>query len=134
MLSRRILSRVPLHRPFSYDAKKSPFSKIMAANRGEIATRIMRAGTELGCTTVGIYSHEDRLQQHRYKADQAFQVHSNYYVFFFFLLLDLLYFMCYYLFICIGRSELASHLLVPIWILILLLTLPLPTEFRLFIR
>jgi pyruvate carboxylase len=51
-----------------------PFKKIMAANRGEIATRIMRAGTELGCVTVGIYAHEDRLQQHRYKCDQAFQV------------------------------------------------------------
>ena len=33
----------------------------MAANRGEIATRIMRAGTELGCGTVGIYSHEGTL-------------------------------------------------------------------------
>lgn len=49
----------------------------MAANRGEIATRIMRAGTELGCKTVGIYAHEDRLQQHRYKADQAFQVSQS---------------------------------------------------------
>jgi len=37
-----------------------PFWKLMAANRGEIATRIMRAGTELGCSTVGIYSHEGR--------------------------------------------------------------------------
>jgi len=46
----------------------------MAANRGEIAVRIMRAGTELGCRTVGIFSHEDRYQQHRSKADQAFQV------------------------------------------------------------
>ena len=35
-----------------------PFTKLMAANRGEIATRIMRAGTELGCNTVGIYSNE----------------------------------------------------------------------------
>ena len=35
-----------------------PFDKLMAANRGEIATRIMRAGSELGCSTVGIYSHE----------------------------------------------------------------------------
>ena len=34
----------------------------------------MRAGTELGCKTVGIYAFEDRLQQHRYKCDQAFQV------------------------------------------------------------
>jgi hypothetical protein len=29
-----------------------PFKKIMAANRGEIATRILRAGNELGCKTV----------------------------------------------------------------------------------
>ena len=35
-----------------------PFTKLMAANHGEIATRIMRAGTELGCNTVGIYSNE----------------------------------------------------------------------------
>lgn len=34
----------------------------------------MRAGTELGIPTVGIFSHEDRFTQHRYKADQAFQV------------------------------------------------------------
>jgi pyruvate carboxylase len=31
-------------------------------------------GTELGIQTVGIYSYEDRLQQHRYKCDQAFRV------------------------------------------------------------
>jgi len=37
-----------------------PFTKLMAANRGEIATRIMRAGTELGCNTVGIYSNEGK--------------------------------------------------------------------------
>lgn len=54
-----------------------PFGKIMAANRGEIATRIMRAGSELGCGTVGIYSHEDRFTQHRYKADQAFQLNTD---------------------------------------------------------
>ena len=35
-----------------------PFKKIMAANRGEIATRIMRASAELGVPSVGIYSHE----------------------------------------------------------------------------
>ena len=58
----------------AYDPKPRPFNKLMAANRGEIATRIMRAGTELGCGTVGIYSHEDRFTQHRYKADQAFEL------------------------------------------------------------
>jgi hypothetical protein len=35
-----------------------PFDKVMAANRGEIATRILRAASELGCGTVGIYSRE----------------------------------------------------------------------------
>jgi hypothetical protein len=35
-----------------------PFKKLMAGNRGEIATRICRAAAELGIQTVGIYSHE----------------------------------------------------------------------------
>ncbi|KAF1790113.1 Pre-ATP-grasp domain [Phytophthora cactorum] len=37
----------------------STIKKLMAANRGEIATRIMRAGNELGLRTVGIFSKED---------------------------------------------------------------------------
>ncbi len=37
---------------------KPPFKKLLVANRGEIATRINRAATELGIATVGIYSHE----------------------------------------------------------------------------
>ena len=48
--------------------------KLMAANRGEIAIRIMRAGAELGLRTVTIYSHEDRLSLHRFKADEAYLV------------------------------------------------------------
>lgn len=40
---------------------EKPFNKIMAANRGEIATRIMRACAELGVPSVGIYSHEGTL-------------------------------------------------------------------------
>jgi len=50
------------------------FKKIMAANRGEIAIRIFRACTELGIKTVAIYSEEDKLTLHRYKADEAYQV------------------------------------------------------------
>ena len=42
----------------------STIKKLMAANRGEIATRIMRAGNELGLRTVGIFSKEDRFTQH----------------------------------------------------------------------
>jgi pyruvate carboxylase len=50
------------------------FRKIMAANRGEIAIRIFRACTELGIKTVAIYSDQDRLSLHRYKADEAYLV------------------------------------------------------------
>lgn len=46
----------------------------MAANRGEIAIRIFRACTELGISTVAIYSEEDKLSLHRYKADEAYLV------------------------------------------------------------
>ncbi len=68
-----IISRIG--RRLSTDNHDKPvFNKLMAANRGEIACRIMRAGNELGIETVGIYAHEDRLQQHRYKCDQAYLV------------------------------------------------------------
>ena len=50
------------------------FKKVMVANRGEIAIRVFRACTELGIKTLAIYSHEDRLAIHRYKADEAYQV------------------------------------------------------------
>jgi len=50
------------------------FKKIMAANRGEIAIRIFRACTELGISTVAIYSDEDKLSLHRYKADEAYHI------------------------------------------------------------
>jgi pyruvate carboxylase len=46
----------------------------MAANRGEIAIRIFRACTELGIQTIAVYSEEDRLSLHRYKADEAYLV------------------------------------------------------------
>jgi pyruvate carboxylase len=48
--------------------------KLMAANRGEIAIRIIRTAHEMGLRTVAIFSHQDRLSQHRYKADEAFQI------------------------------------------------------------
>ncbi|WP_306537131.1 pyruvate carboxylase [Geobacter sp.] len=54
--------------------EKRKFRKVMAANRGEIAIRIFRACTELGISTVAIYSEEDKLSLHRYKADEAYQV------------------------------------------------------------
>ena len=50
------------------------FSKLMVANRSEIAIRVLRAATELDIRTVAIYSHEDRFALHRFKADEAYQV------------------------------------------------------------
>ncbi|MCA8959801.1 MAG: pyruvate carboxylase, partial [Planctomycetes bacterium] len=48
--------------------------KLLCANRGEIAIRVFRAATELGMRTVAIYSHEDRVHLHRYKADESYLV------------------------------------------------------------
>jgi pyruvate carboxylase len=54
--------------------KIRPIRKLLAANRSEIAIRIFRAANELGLRTVAIYSQEDRLALHRFKADEAYQV------------------------------------------------------------
>ena len=50
------------------------FSKILIANRGEIAIRIMRAANEMGKKTVAIYAEEDKLGLHRFKADEAYRI------------------------------------------------------------
>lgn len=50
------------------------FSKILVANRGEIAIRAFRAAYELGARTVAVYPYEDRNSLHRQKADEAFQI------------------------------------------------------------
>jgi hypothetical protein len=44
-------------------ATDAPFTKLLAANRGEIATRIMRASSELGIASAGIYSHEGKKKE-----------------------------------------------------------------------
>ncbi|MGC6424695.1 MAG: pyruvate carboxylase [Lentimonas sp.] len=48
--------------------------KLLAANRSEIAVRIFRSATELGCRTVAVYAKEDRFGVHRFKADEAYLV------------------------------------------------------------
>lgn len=49
-----------------------PFTKVMAANRGEIAIRIDRAATELNLRTASIYAYEDRNSAHRWDTDESF--------------------------------------------------------------
>ncbi|MEX1361875.1 MAG: pyruvate carboxylase [Nannocystaceae bacterium] len=56
------------------DVAARPINKLLCANRGEIAIRVFRAATELGIRTVAIFSHEDRLHLHRYKADESYLV------------------------------------------------------------
>ncbi|WP_458790053.1 pyruvate carboxylase [Yoonia sp. MH D7] len=53
------------------------FKKILIANRGEIAIRIMRAANEMGKKTVAVYAEEDKLGLHRFKADEAYRIGEN---------------------------------------------------------
>ena len=46
-------------------------SKLLVANRGEIAIRIIRAAADMGISTVSIYSTDDAKALHVHKADQA---------------------------------------------------------------
>ncbi len=49
-------------------------TKLLVANRSEIAIRVFRSAHELGIRTVAIYTHEDRYALHRFKADEAYLV------------------------------------------------------------
>src|SRR5579863_2526067 len=51
-----------------------PINKLLALNRGEIAIRIFRAANELKIRTAAVYSDEDRLSLHRFKADEAYLI------------------------------------------------------------
>ncbi|MGJ3235624.1 pyruvate carboxylase [Marivirga sp.] len=49
-------------------------NKLLVANRGEIAIRVLRAASELRIRTVAVYTYEDRYSLHRYKSDEAYQI------------------------------------------------------------
>jgi pyruvate carboxylase len=51
-----------------------PFQRLLVANRGEIAVRILRAATELNIRTIAMYTYEDRFALHRFKADEAYKI------------------------------------------------------------
>jgi len=52
-------------------------SKLLVANRSEIAIRVFRAANELGLRTVAVYAEEDKLALHRFKADEAYLIGSG---------------------------------------------------------
>ena len=52
------------------------FKKVLIANRGEIAIRIIRACHELGISTIAIYAQEDKMSLFRTKADEAYRITS----------------------------------------------------------
>ncbi|MDI5929529.1 pyruvate carboxylase [Rhizobium leguminosarum] len=49
-------------------------TKILVANRSEIAIRVFRAANELGIKTVAIWAEEDKLALHRFKADESYRI------------------------------------------------------------
>ena len=58
----------------TFGTEMTTFEKILVANRGEIAIRVLRAANELGKRTVAIYADEDKLSLHRFKSDEAYRV------------------------------------------------------------
>jgi pyruvate carboxylase len=52
----------------------NPIKRLMCCNRGEIAIRVFRCCKENGITSIGVFSEQDKLGLHRFKADEAYMV------------------------------------------------------------
>ncbi|MGB3071811.1 MAG: pyruvate carboxylase [Ottowia sp.] len=58
----------------NHHSSSRKIESVLIANRSEIAIRVMRAASEMNMRTVAIYSREDRLALHRFKADESYLV------------------------------------------------------------
>jgi pyruvate carboxylase len=71
------LNDIFVHSLSIFNSAMKHIKKLLVANRGEIAIRILRAATELEILTVAVYTFEDRYSLHRYKADESYQIGEN---------------------------------------------------------
>ena len=59
------------------DAKVKTFKKVLVANRGEVAIRVIRALSELNIGSIAVYSKEDRYALFRTKAEEAYPLNFD---------------------------------------------------------
>src|ERR1700750_1583504 len=68
--------RGPNRETHRIDAGKLMFKKILVANRGEIACRVMRTAKKMGIATVAVYSDADARSPHVLMADEAVRLRA----------------------------------------------------------